>query len=186
MTPPQTRPSIHGQQDKLKLDPCDSFGRIFLCRMPHLSLRWLCSQRNCWSSGRLVCFSGHWLRVPFLHPHNHEAQNRVCPLGLVPIISDHTGDLWSVSYQVQDMQVTAICFSGSGWAFEASLLQGLYWHCSDSVVCAQSIGHTSRSRHPQQGICIHVSLPCPVVQFKTVTGKANPPSVTHSVQLCCH
>ena len=41
-----------------------SFGRVFLYRMPYLSLRWLHSWRNCQSSGGLVSFNGLWPRVP--------------------------------------------------------------------------------------------------------------------------
>ena len=73
-----------------------------------------------------------------------------------------------------------------GVAFEGSLLHGSHCHCSDSVGCAQSIGCTSGPRHPQQGVCLNVCLPCPVVQLKIVIDKAGDPSMTCSIQLCHH
>ena len=103
---------------------------------------------------------------PILHPHNHKAQGKVHPLGLMPIMSDHMGNLQRISYWVQDVQFTAICLSGAGGVFEDGFLQGSHCHCNDLVVCAHCFGHTSRPRHPQQSICINVSLPCPIVQLR--------------------
>ena len=40
-----------------------TLGRVFLYRMPHLSLRWLHSQMYCQSSRGSVCLSWHWPRV---------------------------------------------------------------------------------------------------------------------------
>ena len=158
------------QQDQLKLSLCNSFSRIFLYRMPHLSLRWLHSQRNCQSLERLVGLNGLW--------------SRDCPLGLMPIISGHAGNLWSISYQVQNMQVAAICLSGAGGAFKGSFLQGLHCHFSDLVVHGQSFGHTPGPRHHHQGICINASLLCLIVQLKIVVGNAGHPLVTYGIQLC--
>ena len=42
----------------------DSLGRNFLYRMLSLSLRWLHSLQNCWSSEGSVILSRHWPRVP--------------------------------------------------------------------------------------------------------------------------
>ena len=48
---------------------------------------------------------------PILHPHNHMAQEGVCPLSLLPIAGGHAGDLQTVFYQVQDAQVAAVCLN---------------------------------------------------------------------------
>ena len=75
---------------------------------------------------------------PILHPHNHMVHDWVCPLGLLPIISGHRGDLQTVPYQV-----AAVCLNSTHRALEGGLLHGSH-HCyGDSVVCAQYIGHTS-------------------------------------------
>ena len=39
--------------------------------------------------------------------------------------------------------------------------------------------------HPQKGICINISLPCPIIQLKVVICQTGNPSVTHSIQLGC-
>ena len=136
--------------------------------------------------GQISWFKWDLAQGPILHPHNHEAQDRVCPLGLMPIISGHAGDLWNVSYWVQDMQVAALHLNGAGRAFGGGFLQSSYCCCSDLVVYAQSFWHTPRQRHPGQGVHINVSLPWPIVQLKIVDGKVSHPSVTHGIQLCHH
>ena len=68
------------------------------------------------------------------------------------------------------MQVADVCFNGAAGTLEGGLLQGSYCHCSDSVVCAQSVRHTSGPKHPQQGIPIKGCLPCTVIPLKIVTG----------------
>ena len=118
---------------------------------------------------------------PILHSHDQEAQDRVCPLGLTPIVSSHASNLWAISYWVQDGKVTAICLNGAGGAFKGGLLQGLHSHCGDSVVCAQSLWHAAGPRHPQQGILIDVSILSPVVQLEIIVGKAGHPSITHGI-----
>ena len=121
---------------------------------------------------------------PILHPHNHKVQDRVCQLGLMPIISGHVGNLQTIPYWVQDVQVTAVYLNRAHRAFKGSLLHGSHHHYSDLVVCVQSIKHTSGPGHPWQGICIIVSLPSSIVQLKVIIGKAGHPAMTHSIQLC--
>ena len=55
-----------------------------------------------------------WVQAkgPILHPQNHKAQDRVLPLGLMPIISGHADNLQTILYQVQDAQVAALCLKG--------------------------------------------------------------------------
>ena len=62
----------------------------------------------------VIQFNGALAQGPVLHPHNHEAQDRVCPLGLMPIICGHAGNLWTITVWVQDMQIAAVHLSGAG------------------------------------------------------------------------
>ena len=39
----------------------------------------------------------------------------IYPLSLVPVIYGHAGDLNTVPYRVQDVQITAICFADAPW-----------------------------------------------------------------------
>ena len=47
-----------------------------------------------------------------LYPHNHEAQDKVSLLSLTSIVHGHAGNLWTLPYGVQDVQVVAVCFNG--------------------------------------------------------------------------
>ena len=161
----------------------DSLGRVFLYRMPHLSLRWLCSQRSCQSSGRYVGLSWHWPRVPSCSIIITRLKDQICPLSLLPVIYGHASDLQTVLDRVQDAQITAICFDGTHEAYEGSLLHGSHGHCSDLEVSGQGIGHPPGPGHPQQGIGIDIGFPCPIIQLKIVVGQAAHPSVTCSIQL---
>ena len=159
----------------------DSFGRIFLYRMPYLRLRWLCSQRRCWRSGGSVSLNGHWLRIPFCiltitRPRTGSAHWVWCWLLVVmqvPCGPSPTGS-----------QVTAVCINRTHGVFEGTLLHSSHCHCSDLVVCAQSIGHTSRPGHPQQSIHINVHFPCSIVQLKIIIGKAGLLTMTHCLTYC--
>ena len=74
---------------------------FFYNRMPYLSLRWLHSQRSCQSSGLdWQSLSEHWPRSSPASSQSHETQDRVCLLGLMPIISGHAGDLQTIPYRV--------------------------------------------------------------------------------------
>ena len=86
----------------------DSLGRTFLYKMPHFSLKWLCSQRNCKSLGWVGWLVWALAQGPFLHPHNHLTQDRACQLVLLPINSSYTGVLQTVLHWVQDMQAAAM------------------------------------------------------------------------------
>ena len=83
-----------------------------------------------------------------LHPFDHKVQDRVCLLGLTPLIGHHAGNLWAILYWVQDMQVTTLYLNGSHGAIGGGLLHGRHHNCSDSVVGAQSVGHTGWARTP--------------------------------------
>ena len=74
----------------------------------------------------------------------------------MPIISGHAGNLQSIFYWVQDMQVAAIHLSGAGGAFAGSFLQGLHCCHSDSVMCAQVLGMHLGQDTLNQGIHINV------------------------------
>ena len=58
---------------------------------------------------------------------------------------------------------------------KGSLMQGSHSHCSDLVVCAQSLRYTARPRHPWQGICIDVSLPMPCSTAANYSWQCWPP-----------
>ena len=85
--------------------------------------------------GWVSWFEGALVQGPILYPCNHRAQDRVCSLGLVPIISGHAGNPWTVPYWVQDVQVTPLWLSGAYWAFKGGLLHCLHNYCSDLVLC---------------------------------------------------
>ena len=108
----------------------DSLGQDLPIQNVPLNLRWWHSQRNCQSSGGSVGELAS-TQDSIMHPCDHKAQDRVCLVGLMPLISSHTGDLWAILYQVQDVQVTTICLNG---VFEGGLLHSTHCYCSDSVV----------------------------------------------------
>ena len=107
-----------GQQDQLKLGFLGVLGQEFSVQnaSPQLEL-------IAFSTGTGRAWAG-WLvytcSVLGSNPCNHEAQDRVCPLGLMTIISSHAGNLRAVSYWVQDMQVAAICLTGAGGTLVAA------------------------------------------------------------------
>ena len=109
----------------------DSFGRIFLHRMSHLSLRWLHLQRNCWSSGGLVSLSLHWPRLPSYS------------LAITRPKAGSTSQAWCLSSMV--MQVT--CRPSP----------------TGSRTCRSQLYAWGWPGHPQQGICIDISLSCPII-----------------------
>ena len=121
-----------------------------------------------------------------LQSHNHKTREWICPLGLVPVTYGHANDPWTIPYWVQDAQIAAICFNGACEALTGGLLHGSYSCCTDLEVGVWDIGDAPWPGHPLQGICINISLPCPIIQLKVVTGQAGHPSVTHSIQLECH
>ena len=106
-------------------------------------------------------------------------------LSMLPIVGGYAGNLQTIPYGVQDMQVVGVCLKRTHGVLEGDLLHGLQHCCNDSVVCAQSIGHTLGPGHPQQGILSNVGLPCSIIQLKTIIGKAGHPTMAHDIQLCC-
>ena len=101
-----------GWQDQLELCFMGVFGQEFSIQNTPSQLEVVAFSKELVKFGWVSWFTWALVQGPILHPHNHEAQDRVCPLGLMPIISGHAGNLQSFSYQVQDVQVTAICLSG--------------------------------------------------------------------------
>ena len=57
---------------------------------------------------------------PILHLHNHKAQDRVCSLGVMPIISGHAGNLQTIPYWVKDEQVIVLCLNRTHRAFRVA------------------------------------------------------------------
>ena len=150
MAPSKSGILMHGQQDQLKLGLLGFFGWDFLYRMPYPSLRWLCSQRKCQSAGELVSFNGLCPRVPsgilaFIRPRTRSAY-WTCDNHLW---SCRWPDLWTIPYWVQDMQVAVVCLNGADRTFKDRLLYSSHYHCSDLVMYAWTVGHTSRPRCPQ-------------------------------------
>ena len=130
---------------------CVSLGRVFLQRMTCLRLRWLCSERNCHSTGGSVGLRWHWPRVPS------------CSLIITRLKTRSASWAWYQSSRVmqvtcglsldrvQDVQIAAICFDWACGAFKCGLLHGLHGHCSNLEVSAQGIRHAPWPGHPQQG-----------------------------------
>ena len=129
----------------------DSFGWDFLNRMPHLSLKWLHSQKNCQSSGGSVSLSWHWPRVPSCNA-----------LSITRIKT--RSDCWAWHQSSMVIQVTCMDLSLTasrthrfllyalmglmGPSMSGNLLYGLHCHCSDLEVSAQGIRHAPWPGHP--------------------------------------
>ena len=134
--PSQSSLPVYGQHNQLKLGLLGFFGQDFSIQDARPQFEMVTFSEELPELGWVSWFKWALLQGPILHPHNYEAQDTVCPLGLMPIVSSHTSNLWTISYQIQDIQVTAVCLNGAGEALEASLLHGSHCCGSDSVVCA--------------------------------------------------
>ena len=144
---------MHGCQDQLELGPLGVF-------------RWEFSIQNSLPQLEVVGFSKEhakfgqisWLKwalaqSPILHPHNHEAQDRVWPLGLKPIISSHAGNLWAISYWGPGCVGHSYMLQWGLWGLQgkppawlAWLLQWLSTGCPKPWACSQA--KTYLTRHP--------------------------------------
>ena len=162
--------------------PSDSLGRVFLYRMPCLSLRWLCSHRYCHSLGGSVCLSWHWLRVPSCSLTMTRLKTMICSLNLMPVIYGQASDLQTVLYWFQDMQITAMGFDWACRAFKSSLLHSSYCCCSDLDVGVKyptcTPARTLSTEHPHQ---YWSSMPYNTTE--NVVGQAGHPLVTCSIHL---
>ena len=92
-----------GWQDQLKLGFLGVFGQDFFIQKTLPQFEQVAFSKELAEFGKADWFTWALAQGPILHPHNHKAQARVCPLGMTPIVNSHAGKLGAVSYLVQDV-----------------------------------------------------------------------------------
>ena len=167
----------------------DSFGRVFLYRMLQHQFEVVTLVKELSEFRRdQIGLSWHWPRAPF------------CSLTITGPKTRSAHWAWHQSSMV--MQVTCrLCPTGSrmhrlhSYMFQwgsCRTPQGQAPCMADTAVTAVAWRWVSEvsDMHPsqdtlQQGICINISLPCPIIQLKVVIGQTGYPWVTCSIQLGC-
>ena len=122
MTPSQHGLLMCSQQDQLKMGFLGVFWQDFLIQNTPPQLEVVAFSKELTEPGCVSWFSQALAQGPILHPHNHEAQDRVCE----PLPTD---------LRTCRLQLYTQC---GWWGLYGGFLQGSHCHCSDSVVCAQS------------------------------------------------
>ena len=118
--------SMHGWKDPLKLGFLGVFGQEFsIQNVPPKPESGCILEGTGRGSDVLVGLHGLWPRVPSCILAVMGLRTGSALWVWLPIISSYAGNLQAIPYQIQDVQVPAICLNRSGEAFEGGFLQGL-------------------------------------------------------------